>query len=361
MDYTHYFDYVPYRQEGLTAFEDFRTAPSAPSALRNRKMEIGTNRMTVEDVLTNPVWPLRWPYGFEDFRPCDYTRDDIINTLPQYQYSQSLITADHVTIIPGLFRLPIRRHFIMPKDKIALSEHMGEYFKDGAKVLELFSIYQSILPGGIEMGPCVGVGWSDDEMKANPDLDDYIQQDITVDPYLPLASNYFDFVVMPANFQLIQNPKVMFEEINRVLKPGGTAFIGVKLSLWSFLGWKQGRYYVETNFLEDVMALGSFFHFAKGFNKPEAFDLTLPELNFVGKCKDVFFPQPRLDFYACVQARKKKNLNGNKDGVNNNEDENETSNEKVIKTTEPVVEGQKYAPKIITNPVTKESALGPFY
>jgi hypothetical protein len=55
--------------------------------------------------------------------------------------------------------------------------------------------------------------------------------------------------------------------------------------------------------LKDVLALGSFFHYAEGFTKPEAFDLTLPELNMVGKLKDSLFPQPRLDFYACVQAR----------------------------------------------------------
>jgi len=77
----------------------------------------------------------------------------------------------------------------------------------------------------------------------------------------------------------------MLQEINRVLKPGGVAFIGVKLAMWSFLGWKQGRYYAETNYLEDTMALGSFFHYAGGFTKPEAFDLTLPEANLVGQFK----------------------------------------------------------------------------
>jgi hypothetical protein len=364
MDYTHYFDYLPYRQEGLTAFEDFRTAPIAPSALRNRKMEVGgnANKLDVEDILVNPTWPTKWPYGFEDFRPCDYTRDDIINTLPQYQYSQSLISSDHVTIVPGLFRLPIRRHFIMPKDKLALADHYSDQFFEGAKVLELFSVYESILPPDVELGPTVGVGWSTDEMKANPDLDDYIEQDVSVDPFLPLASNYFDFVVVPANFQLVQRPLDFFQEINRVLKPGGTAIVGVKLALWSFLGWKACRYYVETNYLEDVLALGSFFHYAEGFSKPEAFDLTLPELNPVGQLKDGLFPQPRLDFYACVQAKKKANSphgNGNRIGIGN--DKGSESESERGAPTGPAVEGLRFAPKVIKNPVTKEELLGPFY
>ena len=83
--------------------------------------------MTPETVLANPVWPKRWPYGPEDFRPLgiypplfslfyfvnlshnfcsrlyetDYTRDDVINTGPQYTFSQSLIVTDQATLFPG--------------------------------------------------------------------------------------------------------------------------------------------------------------------------------------------------------------------------------------------------------------------
>jgi SAM-dependent methyltransferase len=267
VDYTHYLDYLPYRQESLVAFEDFRTAPYPPLALRNRKMDLsalGNRKLTIEDVCEIDTWPQNWPYGPEDFRPLDYQRDEVINTLPQYQYSQSLIEADQATLIPGLLRLPVKRHFVLPKDKIALAEHVRPYLKQGARVLELFSTYDSILPGGVELGPVVGVGWWARELQANAALDDFIEQDISVDPYLPLADNYFDAVIMPANFQLLQRPREMFQEINRVLKPGGMAFVGVKLAMWSFLGWKQGRYYAETNYLEDVLALCSFFHFAGG-------------------------------------------------------------------------------------------------
>lgn len=35
--------------------------------------------------------------------------------------------------------------------------------------------------------------------------DDYIEQDLTVDPYLPLADGYFDIVVMPAMFQVTRH------------------------------------------------------------------------------------------------------------------------------------------------------------
>ena len=38
-DYTHYLDYLPFRQEGLVV-DDFRTAPYPPTSLRNRKMVV---------------------------------------------------------------------------------------------------------------------------------------------------------------------------------------------------------------------------------------------------------------------------------------------------------------------------------
>ena len=73
MEFAHYFDYLPYRQEGLTAFEDFRTAPTAPSALRNRKMEVGSlldSGVAVEEVLESPVWPTKWPCAAQAHRGC---------------------------------------------------------------------------------------------------------------------------------------------------------------------------------------------------------------------------------------------------------------------------------------------------
>lgn len=95
--------------------------------------------------------------------------------------------------------------------------------------------------------------------------------------------------------------------------------------------------------------MGSFFHYAEGFTRPEAYDLTLPELNPVGKIKDVLFPSPRLDFYACVEARKRKD-----------------SKHGPLTPREPpgtvqTVDGAQYLPKVVENPVTKERRLGPFY
>jgi len=311
MEFSHYIDYLPHNQDKyfLTNIEDFRTMNIPSTHIRDRKVELGpVSKLSVEEVLKNPIWPAKWPYGFEDFRPWDYTKNIPFNTMMDYAYGNSLYQKDQVSLFPDLrfLKFPIRRNWIRPKEQFALAEHMSQYFFDGCSVLEIGSTYESFLPT-VEYGPVVGIGWHPEELAANIALDDYILQDFTVDPYFPLSDNFFDFVVMPANFQLIQRPKIFFQEVNRVLKPGGMAMIGVKEEFHDFLIWKQGRYYAETNVLEDILALGSFFHYAKGFSKPESYDLNLPECHPVGKLKDLLFPNPRLDFYSLVQAKKKKN------------------------------------------------------
>jgi len=81
----------------------------------------------------------------------------------------------------------------------------------------------------------------------------------------------------------------------------------------------------------------------------------------------VFFPQPRLDFYACVQAKKRKDSphgaasrssSSSSSSTTTDTDDDASSEQKPV---EPVIGGLRYKPKIMTNPVTKEELLGPFY
>jgi len=89
-DYMIYFEYLPFRQAGfwiLPFINDFRTAPGPPTHIRDRKMDLGGLNANIEEVLVNPLWPLNWPYSFEDFRATDYTRDRPINIIAQYHFT----------------------------------------------------------------------------------------------------------------------------------------------------------------------------------------------------------------------------------------------------------------------------------
>ena len=98
-----------------------------------------------------------------------------------------------------------------------------------------------------------------------------------------------------------------------------------------------------------MLALGSFFHYAEGFSKPQSYDLTLPETNPVGKFKDIFFPSPRMDFYACVEARKLKDSPHGKMG------------EMRPPVAEQEVEGLEFKPKLEQVEGDSEKRMGLYY
>lgn len=120
---------------------------------------------------------------------------------------------------------------------------------------------------------------------------------------------------------------------------------------WGFLSWKQGRYYTETNYYEDIFSLGSFFHYAEGYSKPAAYDLSIPEDNVVGYLKDLLFPIPRLDFFAVVEARKRKDSPHGKN----------TIRETPPDDPEDLIEGKRFRPRVVKDPVSKEERFGPWY
>ena len=61
------------------------------------------------------------------------------------------------------------------------------------------------------------------------------------------------------------------------------------------------------------------------------------------------FPSPRLDFYACVQARKRLDSPYGKDTVFE------------LEGSVNPIEGANYKPKYIIDDVSKEKKLAPYY
>lgn len=102
---------------------------------------------------------------------------------------------------------------------------------------------------------------------------------------------------------------------------------------------------------QDVLALGSFFHYAGGFTSPQAYDLTLPEINPIGRLKDALFPNPRMDFYACVEARKAA------DSPHGQDEQNSADTVDVA----PAIEGAQYKPKQIKDVNTNKLKWSPYY
>jgi hypothetical protein len=89
------------------------------------------------------------------------------------------------------------------------------------KVLDLMSSWNSHLPENMAFKEVVGLGLNRRELAANSQLTDHLVQDLNVEPVLPFNSAGFDAVICTASVEYLTSPLAVFDEVARVLKPGG--------------------------------------------------------------------------------------------------------------------------------------------
>jgi SAM-dependent methyltransferase len=66
-----------------------------------------------------------------------------------------------------------------------------------------------------------GLGMNIDELQSNARLTDYLIHDLNRSPELPFDSEAYDAVVCTVSVEYLTHPVAVFEEIGRVLSPGG--------------------------------------------------------------------------------------------------------------------------------------------
>ena len=108
-------------------------------------------------------------------------------------------------------------------------ETVGRLFSElippNSVVLDLMSSWRSHWPDGHPKARMVGLGLNAVEMRDNPDLDDHVVQDVNRDPHLPFDDSTFDAVVITVSIQYLTRPIEVFQDVNRVLKPGGVFLV----------------------------------------------------------------------------------------------------------------------------------------
>ena len=102
---------------------------------------------------------------------------------------------------------------------------VAQLFRDliaaGSVVLDLMSSWRSHWPQGHPKERLVGLGLNSVEMQDNPDLDEFVVHNVNKQPRLPFEDNTFDAVVLTISAQYLICPVETFQQVNRVLKPGG--------------------------------------------------------------------------------------------------------------------------------------------
>jgi SAM-dependent methyltransferase len=92
---------------------------------------------------------------------------------------------------------------------------------EGPVILDLMAGWDSHLPAELSPYHVAGVGLNKNELAHNPDLDEYIIHDINKNVSLPFKDDTFDAVINTVSVDYVTRPVELFEEVRRVLKPGG--------------------------------------------------------------------------------------------------------------------------------------------
>ncbi|GAB4212743.1 MAG: class I SAM-dependent methyltransferase [Roseiflexaceae bacterium] len=102
----------------------------------------------------------------------------------------------------------------------ATTQLFREYLPPGGAVLDLMSSWRSHLPPEVSFQRVSGLGMNETELRENPQLSDYVVQNLNRQPALPYPDATFDGCTLTVSVQYLTKPVEVFSEVRRVLRPG---------------------------------------------------------------------------------------------------------------------------------------------
>ncbi|EEF48095.1 methyltransferase, putative [Ricinus communis] len=205
----------------------------------------------VEEVLKNVEWPEKFPFKEEDFQRFDESPDSLFYEAPRF--------VTHIDD-PAI---------------AALTKYYREVFPPsntpGVSILDMCSSWVSHYPKGYKQDRIVGQGMNEEELKRNPVLTEYVVQDLNINPKLPFEDNFFDVITNTVSVDYLTKPLDVFKEMGRILKPGGLAVMSFSnRCFWT----KAISIWTSTGDADHIVIVGSYFHYAGGFEPPQAVDIS---------------------------------------------------------------------------------------
>ncbi|XP_043707139.1 uncharacterized protein LOC122656607 isoform X2 [Telopea speciosissima] len=177
---------------------------------------------SVEQVLKNVEWPEQFPFKEEDFKRFDESPDSLFYETPRF--------VTHIDD-PAIAALTKYYSKVFPPSN-----------SPGVSHLDLCSSWVSHFPAGYKQERIVGMGMNEEELKRNPVSVDYLSKPIDV-----------------------------FKEMSRILKPGGLAIMSFSnRCFWT----KAISIWTSTGDADHALIVGSYFHYAGGFEPPQAVDIS---------------------------------------------------------------------------------------
>jgi SAM-dependent methyltransferase len=173
-----------------------------------RKTELGGRCYDWAEIITDgPGMQARW----ED-RPTDFLIDD-----PFRRKDNSLD--------PVFYDRP---RWVQHIDDTAIQVVEDFYsclLKNGFRVLDLMSSWQSHIPSKLRLEKLTGLGLNREELDKNRILDNSVIHDLNADPTLPFENNEYDAVICTNSVEYLIHPEAVFDELARILRPNGLAIM----------------------------------------------------------------------------------------------------------------------------------------
>jgi len=160
-------------------------------------------------------------------------------------------------------------------------EEMTQFLTDNSDkkkldILDLCSSWISHYPTDLEdkFGLVVGIGMNEEELSKNEQLYVHYCQDLNKNPNLSqFEDNSFDFVTNVVSVDYLTRPKEVFEEIHRVLRPGGTALMSFSNRCFAS---KAVAMWLQADDIGRMTIVGSYFHYSARWSRIDALDVKAP-------------------------------------------------------------------------------------
>ena len=149
-------------------------------------------------------------------------------------------------------------------------------------ILDLMAGWDSHIPKTLHPNRIIGLGLNSNELRENQALDESVLHDLNKDPRLPFPDSCFDVVINTVSVDYMTQPVRIFEEVSRVLKPGGLFLVIFSNRMFPQKAVKIWRQSSEP---ERIMLVEDFFKCSGGFEDPTI---------FISKGN----PRPKEDRYA---------------------------------------------------------------
>ncbi|KAL5178514.1 hypothetical protein HKD37_01G000025 [Glycine soja] len=233
---------------GLGLGVSFLSMAGTKSFIASAKIKGGPS---VDEILKNVEWPEQFPFKEEEFQRFDETPDSLFYEAPRF--------VTHIDD-PAIAALTKYYSKVFPPSNTP-----------GVSILDMCSSWVSHFPSGYKQERVVGLGMNEEELKRNPVLTEYAVQDLNVNPKLPFEDNSFDLITNVVSVDYLTKPLDVFMEMCRILKPGGLAIMSFSnRCFWT----KAISIWTSTGDADHVMIVGSYFHYAGGFEPPQAVDIS---------------------------------------------------------------------------------------